>query len=385
MQLRDIAWASIKRRKGRFAFMLAALTLGVGTVVALVSLSRAMQADVGAELDRFGANIVITPKVRALDVSYGGIAVAGLSVDAEHLHTKDADLVRTIPNKRNVSAVAPKLIGTFEIEGRRLLLIGVRFPDERRVKSWWTIHGALPASPGEVLLGSEASQALGRRAGGTVVLAGEPRRVTGVLGPTGSLDDQAIFSDLAVAQRALNQPDAVTMIEVSALCSGCPIEDMVQQMSVVLPHAKVAPIRQAVAARERGVRQFTRFAYAVSGIVLLVGTLVVMTTMMASVVERTQEIGILRAVGYRRTQVASIILLEALAVNFIGGLTGWLGGTLMSRALGPAMAQLTAPVPVNYLLGLAAIATAVALGAAGGSYPAIRAARMDPAEALRHL
>ena len=385
MQLRDIAWASLKRRKGRFGFMLAALTLGVGTVVALASLSRAMQTEVGAELDRFGANIVITPKVRSLDLAYGGLAVAGLAVDAEHLGTHDADLVRTIPNKRNVSAVAPKLIGTIDVENRRLLLIGVRFADERRVKSWWTIHGSLPSSPDEVLLGSDAAVALGRRAGATIVLDGRARRIAGVLSPTGSLDDQAVLSDLAVAQRALNQPDAVTMIEVSALCTGCPIEDMVRQMSVVLPHARVAPIRQAVAAREQGVRQFTRFAYAVSAVVLLVGTLLVMTTMMSSVVERTQEIGILRAVGYRRTQVATIVLLEALGVNALGGIAGWLAGTFASRALGPTLAQLTTPIPINYLLGIAAVAGAVVLGAAGGSYPAVRAARMDPAAALRHL
>ena len=385
MQLRDIAWASIKRRRGRFGFMLAALTLAVGTVVALVSLSRAMQTEVGAELDRFGANIVITPKVRALDLAYGGVAIAGLSVDAEHLRTRDADLVRTIPNKRNVSAVAPKLIGTIEVEKHRMLLIGVRFTEERRVKSWWTIHGALPTSADEVLLGSDASQALGRRAGASITLDGRPRRVAGVVSPTGSLDDQAVLADLAVAQQALKQPDAVTMIEVSALCTGCPIEDMVQQMSTVLPQARVAPIRQAVAARERGVRQFTRFAYAVSGIVLLVGTLVVMMTMVSSVVERTQEIGILRAVGYRRTQVATIVLLESLGITLAGGLTGWLAGTLAARALGPALAQLTTAIPINYVLGLLAVGAAVALGAAGGSYPAIRAARMDPAEALRHL
>jgi putative ABC transport system permease protein len=385
MQLRDIAWASIRRRKGRFAFMLCALALGVGTVVALVSLSRAMQADVGAELDRFGANIVITPKSRSLDVAYGGVAVAGLAVDTKQLRSADADLVRTIPNKRNVSAVAPKLIGTVEIEQHRLLLVGVRFPDERRVKSWWTIHGALPSSPGDVLLGHEASQVLARRPGTALDVGGETRRVAGVLSATGSIDDEAVFVDLGVAQQALAQPDAVTMIEVSALCTGCPIEDMVQQMSAILPHARVAPIRQAVAARERGVRQFTRFAYAVSAIVLLVGTLVVMTTMMSSVVERTQEIGILRAVGYRRSQVATIVLLEAFAVNVAGGLVGWIVGTIGARVLGPAMAQTTTPIPVNYLLGLTAVTTAVVLGALGGSYPARRAAGLDPAEALRHL
>ena len=385
MQLRDIAWASVKRRRGRFVFALAAVALGIGTVVALVSLSRAMRAEVGDELDRFGANIVITPKARSLDVAYGGVAVADLTVDAQELHTKDADAIRTIPNKRNVSAVAPKLIGTLDIEGQRTLLIGVRFRDESGVKSWWEIDGRLARHPGEVMLGHDASELLRKKTGDRITLGGELRQIVGVIAPNGSLDDQAVLADLGVAQEALGKPDAVTLIEVSALCRGCPIEDMVSQMATVLPHARVAPIRQAVAARERAVLQFSRFAYAVSGIVLLVGTVVVLTTMMASVAERTQEIGILRAIGYRRAQVARIILFEALAVNLAGGVAGWLAGVAASRALGPAMAQLTTPIPLDFTLGALAVLTALVLGAAGGTYPAIRAARMDPAHALRHL
>jgi putative ABC transport system permease protein len=234
MQLRDIAWASLKRRRGRFVFALAAVALGIGTVVALVSLSRAMHEAVGDELDRFGANIVITPKARSLDVAYGGLAVAGLTVDAETLRTADADAVRTIPNTRNVSAVAPKLVGTFEIDGRRVLLIGVRFRDEGGVKSWWEIDGRAARDAGEVMVGSEAALALRKTLGDRVTVAGVSREIVGVIAPSGSLDDQAVLVDLSVAQQALGRPDAVTMIEVSALCKGCPIEEMVSQIAAVL-------------------------------------------------------------------------------------------------------------------------------------------------------
>ena len=78
--------------------------------------------------------------------------------------------------------------------------------------------------------------------------------------------------------------------------------------------------------RDRGADVF------VSGVVLLAGTVVVLTTMMASVAERTQEIGMLRAVGYRRTQVARVILFEALVVNLSGGVAGWLAGFAGARA-----------------------------------------------------
>ena len=269
--------------------------------------------------------------------------------------------------------------------GRRVLLIGVRQKDEARVRSWWEVDGQLARAPKEVIVGSEASRILGVTAGGTLEVAGEERRVTGVLRPTGTLDDAAVIADLPAVQRALGKPGAVNLIEVSALCSGCPIEHMVDQIAAVLPHARVAPIRQAVAARERAVRQFTRFAYAVSAVVLLVGTLVVSATMMASVVERTQEIGILRAVGYRRAQVGRVILTEAMWVTLAGGVVGWLVGLAATRALAPTMAPTAAAGGLDPVLGAAAILGALVLGTAAGGYPAIRAARMDPSTALRHL
>jgi putative ABC transport system permease protein len=120
-------------------------------------------------------------------------------------------------------------------------------------------------------------------------------------------------------------------------------------------------------------------------VVLLVGGIVVMTTMMASVTERTQEIGILRAVGFRRTQVARVVLLEAVGVTAVGGLLGWLAGTFAARVLGPPLAELTTPIPADASLLLVAIVLAVLLGTGGGTYPAMRAARMDPSQALRHI
>lgn len=385
MQLRDIAWASLRRRPGRGLFTAGVVAIGIGTVVALVLLSRLMQAEISDELDRFGANIVITPKAQSLELAYGGIAVGGLTIDVQELRSEDADAVRTIPNRKNINAVAPRLLGWTEVAGRRVLLVGVRQKDEAHVRSWWEIDGRLARTSDEVIVGSEASQILGVTTDATVTIGARPRRVTGVLRPTGTLDDAAIIADLGAVQHALGKPGSVNLIEVSALCSGCPIEHMVEQIATVLPHARVAPIRQAVAARERAVRQFTRFAYALSAVVLFVGTLVVSATMMASVVERTQEIGILRAVGYRRTQVGRVILTEAVWVTLAGGLAGWLVGVAASRALAPTVAPTVTLGPPDPLLGLAAILGALVLGAIAGGYPAIRAARMEPSHALRHL
>ncbi len=385
MQLRHIARSSIKRRRARATFLLVAVALSIGTVVALASLTTAMRAEVSDELDRFGANIIITPNARAVELAYAGVALGGLTVDAQALSLDDAATVRTIPNKRNISAVAPKLMGTLEVDGQRALVIGAVFREERRIKGWWQVDGRLAESAGEAMLGADAARQLKKRVGDRLTVAGARLRVVGVLGSNGTVDDHAVFVDLPLAQRARGQPRAVSLIEVSALCRGCPIEDIVAQIGAVLPHARVAPIRQAVAARARAVLQFTRFAYVIGALVLLVGALVVMTTIMAAVAERTREIGILRAVGFRRAHVARIVLVESLAVALPGGLGGWAAGTLAARVAGPAVAQLATPIPVDPTLAMAAVAAAAILGASGGAYPALRAARMDPVHALRHI
>jgi putative ABC transport system permease protein len=199
------------------------------------------------------------------------------------------------------------------------------------------------------------------------------------------MDDRAMFADLAVAQDLAGAPEAVSFIEVSALCRECPIEDIVAEIAAVIPHGRVAPIRQAVAAREHAVLQFTRFAYGVSVVVLLVGGLMVTTTMMASVSERTQEIGILRAVGFRQGQVARVILLESLGVTLAGGVLGWFAGTVAATSLGPLLTASALDVAIDPQLAGIAVGLAMVLGAAGGVYPALRAAHMDPSQALRHI
>jgi putative ABC transport system permease protein len=180
MQLRHIAFASLNRRKGRFAFLLVALTLGVGTVITLVSLSTAMRAAVSDELDRFGANIIVTPRSQSISLAYGGLDIGDIAVDSRALASEDAGRIRTIPNSRNISTVAPKLVGTVEIDNTRVVLVGVDFRQERRVKGWWTNDGQFAATTDDVMLGADASRMLQKGTGDTLMLGDRPRRVTAV-------------------------------------------------------------------------------------------------------------------------------------------------------------------------------------------------------------
>lgn len=385
MRLTDISLNNLKRRKSKMLFLVLGLLIGVATVVTLVSVTQTMHTDIQNKIDQFGANIVVTPKADDLALSYGGVTVSNATYDVKELHTDDAARIKLIPLRANIANVAPKLVGAVDVGGSKVLLVGVDFPSELRLKKWWEIVGQEPAAPDEVLLGYNAASRLAAMPGNTITINGRPFQVAGTLKELGSSEDGAIFADLGAAQQVLGKPGAVSLIEVSALCKACPVEDIVQQISMELPDARVSALAQAVKSRQQTVDQLTSFSLAISLVVLLIGGLVVLTTMMSAVNERTREIGIFRAIGFRRTHIARVILFEALLVSLMGGVLGWFLGMLASMVLAPRVAQLSSGVEWNPLLALGAVALAVSIGLAGSIYPAIRAANLDPAEALRFI
>ena len=118
-----------------------------------------------------------------------------------------------------------------------------------------------------------------------------------------------IFASLPTAQRVLRKPGELSLIEVSALCQGCPIDDIVAQLSAALPEAKVSALQQAVRARLQTVERLSRFSTALSVVMLLIGFVIVFITMMNSVVERTREVGVLRALGFRKSHIVRIFII----------------------------------------------------------------------------
>lgn len=176
------------------------------------------------------------------------------------------------------------------------------------------------------------------------------------------------------------------MVEVAALCKDCPINDLVQQLTDVLPGAKVMAIQQVVKERMEALAQFKKFSCGISGVIMLIGSLVVLVTMMGSVRERTEEIGIFRAIGFRKRHVMQIVFMEAAIVSGLAGIIGYLIGLGAARvAIGFFSEGHTGSVPFDFALASIAFAIALLVGLLSSAYPAVMAARMDPNEALRAL
>jgi putative ABC transport system permease protein len=386
VRLRDISINNLRRRKGKVLFLILGLTLGMTTVVTLISITRMMNEDISNKLDEFGANILIIPRSDDLSLSYGGLNMGGVSVDTQALKESDIPKIRQIEVRENISIVSPKLIGVVEIEGKKILLTGILFQEETRLKKWWRVHGGIPKNRGEVLLGNEVAVRLFKSAGDRLTMDGKAVRIAGILDETGSQDDFLIFGDLAFVQEVLKKPGALSLIEVSAFCISCPIDDIVGQISKVLPHAKVTAIRQTLQTKMEALDHFKRFSLGISIVVLLIGGLIVFTNMMASVNERKREIGIFRAIGFRKSHIIRIIFLEASAVGLIGGVTGYLLGLGASHLLGPFITGVKGGgIFIDPALPVGVIFLSVTMGVLSSIYPAVHASKMDPTAALRAL
>ena len=388
MKLLDISLNNLLRKKGRTFFLVSGLAIGIGAAVAMTSVGDAMNREVMHALDEFGANILVLPASEGLPLSYGGLTVSALNTGGRDLTTADIERLRTIKNKENISTIAPKLLVQTELRGIKVLVAGVDFKSERRLKKWWRVaSGMNPEEAGDVLIGKDAAASLKLAPGDRISLGkGTPLRVSGVLANTGSQDDGLIFAEMGLIQKQFNKGNAISMIELSALCSGCPIEDMVAQVNQALPGARAVAVKETVELKMQAMHYFHKFSLGISALLLIVAGMIIFFAMTASVKERVQEIGLFRAIGFRTGHIIQVLLTEAFIVSLLAGTAGYVIGIISPRFVAPyLMNAYNLKFEFDPLLAAGALLSSVVVGIVASIYPAIRAGQLDPVEALKTL
>ncbi|MBU1230012.1 MAG: FtsX-like permease family protein [Proteobacteria bacterium] len=428
MNILTIALRNARKKWVRTLLLLLVFTLGVVSIVSLNFVSRVVGEGLEKKLVSFGANILVSPKSEKLTVSYGGFALGDMLFDVAYLDERDTlGRIDTIALRKNISVIAPKLVVMDRVQGKAVAIVGVRFGQEKLLKGYWTVEqGAIPgeapvpraaavpaapmpadagshpvsvrpalplssakasapaAHPGNgVLVGSAAASKLGLKPGDAVPLGTSQMIVTGILAPTGSEDDNVLLADLGFVQQAVGRPGKANFVEVAALCSACPIEDIVHQIGAALPGVEIKTLRNIVEQRMYSVLFVKKLILSVSLVILLTGCSMVGISMLSAVNERKKEIGILRSLGFSRRAVFSIFFAEAASIGLLAGLAGYLAGYLVSfRIL--AVLELGDGAHLAFEpLHLAATALILALLTSLASLvPAWKAAAIEPSEAL---
>lgn len=414
MTLAQIAINNLRRRKAKMALVLSGLAIGIATAVSLYSIVDAMKAEMASQMASYGTNIVITADAGEISFTYGGISIPEVLFDVEKLSSRDAAAISNLPAATMVKVIIPRLWSVMRVNGQDVVVVGSDLRSDFSIKPWLRVRNLLDqesaqavSSTGgmaggsldlsredfeklqlreaEVILGANASYNLSLFPGSTFILNGREFRVAAILQKNGSSEDDQILMDLAVAQEIMGRPDELSVIEISADYNLGSEEMLLSQLETSLPNAKITSLSKVMLDRNELVTRLARFGTAISVIVLVAGLIVAMLTMSGAVQARTREIGIFRAIGFHKTHIAQIIMLEGLIVSAVGGLIGFALGMAIASFAGPLLADARLTVPWQLDILLLAVLLSVVIGSLAGLYPAWRATRLDPAEALRDI
>lgn len=404
------ALSALGANRLRSALTLLGMVIGVTSVIALMSIGRGAQQAITANIAALGTNLLFVRPGSTVEAGVRG----GLGT-ASTLTLEDAYALLDPVRSPSVEAVAPELQATGQVVAGRLntrtRIVGVT-PEYRHVRNYSIASGQF-ISPAHVqnrsmvaVLGSRVAQTLfGLRdpTGQTIRINSQPYTVVGVLqskgsGALGLEDDQVLVPLTTVFYRLTSQRTAQGQVTVQAINvqvrdSG-EMDRAVQEIATVLrlrhritgeDDFTIASQQETIQTLEETTGVFVWFLGAIAGISLLVGGIGIMNIMLVSVTERTREIGIRKAVGARRRHILVQFLAEATSLSVAGGGMGLLLGWLASRFLeGMQLGTQTFHTAFSGDIGLIAVLVSVAIGLFFGVYPAARASRLDPIEALRH-
>lgn len=375
-------------RKLRASLSALGIAIGIAALVGVLGISESSKADLLASLDRLGTNLLTARAGQGFglggDAALPSTAPAMLSrigpVDSVSAVTDvDATVRRTdvVPEDRTagvtVKAADPQLLDA--LAGQ---VVDGRWLDE--------VSSTLPV----VVLGSVAAERLGVTdvADGTSVYLGEQWfSVIGILAPLELAQDvdRSALIGTGVAQQLFDTGDAPGTVYLRTDPDDV---DSVRQVVAATAdpedsdQVEVSRPSDAIAARAEASSAFTGLFLGLGAVALLVGGVGIANVMVISVLERRSEIGLRRALGATRRHVSIQFLSEALLLSAAGGFVGAALGALVTAGYGLVRGW-DVVVPVAGLVG--GVLAAVVIGAVAGVYPAIRAARLSPTEALRSV
>lgn len=387
MNLGKLVWRNLLRRRGRFVFTLAGVSVGMAAFVALMTIGQGLKDEIRKQAQGLGANLVVTPKGWC---AYEQISVLTGEQLPSAIPMSELEKIRTVPG---VKSAVPHLNEKTAFRNQPVLVIGI-WPEEMRALQKWRIDaGRYFNSPDErgIVVGSAIAKQFKLKPGDEFTVRGKPIPVIGVLRETGGKDDIATFIPLTLAQKIYAVQDKVSFIAVQVN----DLEKMDETSLEIQEVANVAVVtdKQLVSSVLSIVGSVGAAMQAVAAVGVLAAAFGIVNTLLTAVHERRREIGIMQAVGSTRRTLFMAFMLESGLYGLLGGILGVTVGVLAAYLFGAyltdnaltASLQQSQTVTIDYGTILFTLGFSVCLALFAGLYPAYRATQLSPVEAMRHV
>lgn len=360
------------RRKGRTLVTLASIAIGVAAIIALGAMAEGMREGYTSMARGSQADLVLT-QAEAMDVTLSGI------------EETVGDLLESWPEVADVDGM---LMGNVQTEGSLFFYIFGYDPEGFAIDHFRIVEGQsleeihrVRGKP--ILLGKAAADSMDKEVGDSLRITGGTFRVVGIYETGDAFEESAAVMSLDEAQRLVLQARRVSLYYLRLRDP----EDEARLRTRVeryLPELTISTTSE-FADRQDLIKYLAGVAWGIAALAIIIGGVGTMNTLFMSVFERTREIGLLRAVGWRRGQVLRLILGESLVFAILGGIAGTflgIGAVFLMRGSSTALGAYGGHFTPQ--LFIQAYVTVVVLGFVGGLYPAWWASRLLPLEALRY-
>jgi putative ABC transport system permease protein len=370
---------SLRGNLGASAVATGSLGLAAALVFAVVAVSAGVEAQLGADLRAYGANVLVLPRQATLRLGLGALELGAVQ---EERTLAAADLAA--PPAGLVDALAAGLVLRARAGGREVGAVGYDLAALRRLNPLWRVAPRWPEAADEVMVGSSLAASLGLAAGRELELEVGGRRarvrVAAVL-ETGAGDDEALLLPLPLSQALAGRPGRVSFALVRARLEGRSPEEVARALEAAIPGAEARTLRQVAHAEAALLAKVRRLLLLVTAAVSAAAAFTVAGTAAVVLLARRQEIGLCLAMGGTPGALRRLFLAEAA----VGGLAGGAAGCLLGAAAAEAIAWSVFGGPVPLAAGAAPLALSVALLVSLGAsaWPVLRAVRCAPRDLLR--
>lgn len=377
MNILTITFNNIWHRKIRSLLTILGVGISIAAFVAIIGLTDGLRESFISNFKSRGTDLVVLEK--------GVLDILSSKVDIAY-----KDKLKALPE---VEQVAPILLDLYSFKFKQFIVIYGWELDSYLFKEL-RVRGSFPKNNQEVILGALAAKRLNKEVGQQVNIKGAQFTVAGIFQSKSIIEDGAVIMALESLQKLKDVRDKVCLYNIkvrtpsSAKASYDQINDSIDRAEIAIarsfPELEVKNIQNFIS-NNTPMYMIFNFTWALSIVAFIIVILGIVNTMAASVLERTQEIGILLAIGWRNLSVVGMVLCEAMLLGFAGGLVGLGFGYLMMNVF-VLTPQLSGLMSITYdpVLILKVILISSALGLVSGIYPALKAIAIEPMKVLRY-
>ena len=394
MKYRNLILKNIFRNKSRSVLAIFGIAIGIAAVVGLGLVTDGLTTSTQKALTAGAADLTVV-SVNSMGAGGAGGASgqgpggdqssATLSTNSStSTGTINETMVDNILDIAGVKDATGVLETRFTVSGSQMPLTVMGMDGSKISLADAVItNGSTYSSANEVIIGTTAAKTMNKTIGDTITLSNETFKVVGIYQTGDVMEDGGIFMSLSALQSLTNSTGTVSSIMVKADNSNN-TDSLTKTIESTYSNLTTTDSMASMGRMNNGLSVIETGSWAVSFLAVLISAVIVVLTMVKSVVERTREIGVLKAVGWTSKRVLLMIIGESIVLAVMASILGVGFGIVFAEILSASNFLPGIQLAFSAGLFLKAIGVAAVLGILGGLYPAYRASRLSPTEALRY-